>query len=219
MAVARSIAVAAGRDLDAVELARLIGRGQRSAVGIHGFAHGGLLVEGGKRSADAIAPLIAGMAFPTAWRILLVIPQELHGDHGPREEAAFRALAGGSADLRRTEALCRLVLLGMLPALAERDLDGFGEALYDFNRRAGEWFRAWQGDLYAHPRITQLVEAIRGTGLARGVGQSSWGPTVFAIVAADVAHELHHWLLRQRACAAEEMIVTPAANGGAVAIL
>ena len=51
---------------------------------------------------------------------------------------------------------CRLVLLGMLPALVERDFDSFGEALYDFNRRVGEMFRPWQGDLYAHPRVSAV---------------------------------------------------------------
>src|SRR5436305_319740 len=130
--------------LGAVTLARLVGRCRRSARGVHGFALGGLLVEGGKRSADAkpsvdaVAPLVARMPFPVEWRVLLVIPRDLQGCHGPRETEAFQRLGEGAHDLRRTEALCRLVLLGMLPALAEHDLDTFGEALHDFNRHVGE---------------------------------------------------------------------------------
>src|SRR5207245_602465 len=92
----------------------------------------------------------------------------------------------------------------------------FGEALYDFNRRVGEMFRPWQGDLYAHPRVGELVAAIRGTALARGVGQSSWGPTVFAVAAPGAAAELCAWLAREQGCRPDELVVTAAANQGAV---
>jgi predicted sugar kinase len=69
----------------------------------------------------------------------------------------------------------------MLPALVERDLDSFGEAVYEFNRGAGELFRPWQDGVYSHPRVKEIVELLRRVGV-RGVGQSSWGPTVFGIV-------------------------------------
>ena len=90
-------------------------------------------------------------------------------------------MARSRPELPRTESLCRLVLLGMLPALAEEDLDAFGEAVYDFNRRVGEMFAPWQGGLYAHPRVEAIIGAVRGFGIT-GTGQSSWGPTVFALV-------------------------------------
>ncbi len=119
------------------------------------------------------------------------------------------------ADLCRTEALCRLVLLGMLPALAEHDLAAFGEALYDFNRRVGEMFAPWQGGLYAHPRSAELVKALRSAGV-HGVGQSSWGPTVYAVVPVDQALELCAWLTSRHGCGTDEVMVTVAANRGAV---
>src|SRR5207248_291616 len=82
---ARAVLLARGRaDLGVVELAEIVGRGRRSALGIHGFAQGGFLVEAGKRSADGVAPLVARMAFPDAWRVLLVIPRDLQGDYGGR---------------------------------------------------------------------------------------------------------------------------------------
>jgi beta-RFAP synthase len=213
LAVARAIR----GDRSAVELARCVGRGQRSALGIHGFAQGGFLVEGGKRAPGAIAPLVSRAAFPEAWRVVLIIPRDLRGDHGPREQDAFRALGQGVPDPARTDALCGLVLLGMLPALAEVDLDAFGEALYDFNRRVGEMFRPWQGGLYAHPRIGALVAAVRAEGV-RGVGQSSWGPTVFAIVAAHDAQRVCAALLGKYGCRSDEVLVTEGSNRGAVVI-
>jgi beta-RFAP synthase len=216
LATARAVVLAAGQpEPGAADLARHVGRGRRSALGAHGFAHGGFLVEAGKRSDEALAPLVARAAFPPDWHVLLIIPPGLQGDHGPREADAFRHLAGTPADLGRTEALCRLTLLGMLPALAERDLDAFGEALYDFNRRAGELFRPWQGGLYAHPRVAALVNRLRSEAGLRGVGQSSWGPAVFAVAEPDRATWLAARLAREAGHAAGEVVVTAAANDGA----
>ncbi len=211
LAVARAVL---GEGWPAVALARLVGRGRRSALGVNGFARGGFLIEGGKRADGDVAPLVARADFPGDWAIVLVIPRDLRGEHGAREVEAFRDLSGAVNDLGRTDALCRLVLLGMLPAVAERDLDGFGEALYDFNRRAGEVFRPWQGDLYAHRRVTELVAQLRAEGV-RGVGQSSWGPAVYAVVTAVHAADLRAWLMRRQGYRADEVIVTAACNCGA----
>jgi beta-ribofuranosylaminobenzene 5'-phosphate synthase len=214
LAIASAVAGASGRpDMAPVDLAPLVGRGRRSALGIHGFAHGGFLVEGGQQSAGAIAPLVARMPFPDEWRVLLVIPRDLQGAHGAGETDAFRSLGRTNPDLGRTETLCRLVLLGMLPALAERDLNGFGEALYDFNRRVGEMFAPWQHDLYAHPRVAALIKLLRAAGV-RGVGQSSWGPTVYAVTTRESAIAIGQHLTTAEACRPDELLITAAANAG-----
>jgi beta-RFAP synthase len=180
LAVARALALAVGRDdWDAVELARRVGRGLRSALGIHGFARGGFLVEAGKGMRRAIAPLALRLDFPDDWRIVLAAPGGAPGLHGAAEREAFARL-GGRQTLAVTEALCRLVLLGLVPALVEQDLDAFGEALHDFNARVGEVFAPVQGGIYADGRVAELVNFARGQGV-RGVGQSSWGPAVFAL--------------------------------------
>lgn len=215
LATARALAAAAGVELEAVELARRVGRGWRSAVGVHGFARGGFLVDAGQGEREAVAPLVARMDFPEAWRIVLAIPPGDQGLHGREESEAFRQLAGRRPNSARSESLCRLVLLGMLPALAERDLLAFGEAVHDFNARVGEAFARVQGGTYASPRVAELVAFVRQQGVA-GTGQSSWGPTVFAVVedgerAGDLARRL-----RQRfELEASAVIVTGACNRGA----
>src|SRR5262249_44297561 len=143
-----------------LEPARRVGRGLRSALGIHGFAHGGFLVDGGKSRITRIAPLIARFPFPEAWRVLLVLFPEAAGHHGIRETRSFQQLGRRHAALD-TGLLCRLVLLGMLPALAEHDLPAFGEALYEFNRRVGEAFAPVQGGVYAHPAAADVVADLR----------------------------------------------------------
>ncbi len=216
LAVSRALAVAVGRsDLDAADLACRIGRGARSALGVHGFAHGGFLVEGGKRGRDGVAPLVARLSFPQAWRVIIAVPPGPGALHGPGEQQAFQALLRGGEAINEIEARCRLVLLGMLPALVEEDLPAFSEALLDFNARSGQAFAALQGGTYAGPPVAELVAFVRRQGV-RGVGQSSWGPAVFAVVADDErAAHLALRLRRQFVLGDDEVFVTRASATGA----
>jgi beta-ribofuranosylaminobenzene 5'-phosphate synthase len=220
LAVARALAMAAGRsELDATELARRIGRGQRSALGIHGFEHGGFLVEGGKRELEDISPLVARVTFPEEWRVLLVTPARQSGLHGDQERRAFENLEGLDPTGEQTDTLWRLTQLNMLPMLAVRDLAGFGEALYEFNAGVGRSFAPVQGGTYANPKTAELVAFLREQGI-RGVGQSSWGPTVFAILGNDAeANDLAILLRRQFRLKGDEVVLTRACNQGATVIL
>jgi len=214
LATARALAEIGGAaGHDALDLARHVGRGARSALGIHGFAHGGFLVEGGKGAKTEVAPLLARVEFPEDWRVLLVLPHGLQGAHGASEAAAFDALAGAA----QTDALCRLVLLGMLPALHEHDLASFGDALHEFNRRVGEIFAPIQGGIYAHPRSAEIIHWLRRHGVP-GVGQSSWGPAVFAIVDPDQGKRLLPAIQRELRLAAAEVRLTRAMNRGATVV-
>jgi beta-ribofuranosylaminobenzene 5'-phosphate synthase len=183
LAVARAVTVAAGLGhLTPVELARLVGRGRRSALGIHGFAHGGLLVEAGKRRPDDISPLVANLPVPESWRVVLVQPPGEQGLHGAREMHAFAVLGQANFMSETDMVLSRIVLLQLLPSLVEEDLNAFGEALHEFNLRVGLMFAPAQGGCYSHPRTQEIIALVRQEG-ARGAGQSSWGPTIFAFVA------------------------------------
>jgi beta-RFAP synthase len=210
LAVAKLLAEALGRSMSPAELARRVQRAARSALGVHGFAQGGFLVEGGKRAGAELSPLVARMAFPPAWWVVLVLPRQRTGLHGPDEQAAFARLKCSQAT---TEALCRLVLLGMLPALAEEDLSAFGEALFDFNARAGEVFAPAQGGTYAGAAVEELIEFIRRQGVA-GAGQSSWGPGVFAVTDEERAAHLADRL--RDVAAKAEILVSRGCNQGAI---
>jgi beta-RFAP synthase len=216
LAVARALAVAAGLPgLDSVELARRVGRGHRSGLGVHGFARGGFLVEGGKRALDQISPLVAHQPFPEPWRVVVAVTPAEDSVHGDRERRAFQELLGRKRAVDGADVLCRLVLLGMLPALAEQDEEAFGEALCDFNARAGEAFAAAQGGTYGGPQVAEVIAYARRQG-ARGVGQSSWGPAVFAVVGdEDRADHLARRLRRQFDLNPTQVFVTRACNRGA----
>jgi beta-RFAP synthase len=216
LAAARAATSAWGVAGTVLDLARWTGRGLRSGLGVHGFAWGGLLVDGGKRSPDGVAPLIARIDFPTRWRIVLAIPEDspsgAEGLHASEERTAFTQLA--TASRQHTDVLCRLVLLGLLPTALEQDLDAFGEALFEFNRRVGETFAPVQGGIYSSPAVAELVAWLRGRGVA-GVSQSSWGPTVFAVVADEEQATDLAGRLQRSASRPVRVLVTRARNVGA----
>jgi beta-RFAP synthase len=216
LAVARALAAASGLgQLSIAELAQRVGRGVRSAVGIHGFNQGGFLVDAGKSSETAIAPLVARLDFPDSWRLVLLVPSRETGMHGESERKAFHWLHERGMPLALTDMLCRLVLLGLLPALVERDLTTFGETLYDLNVRVGETFAPIQGGPYATPRTAEFVAFLRRQGV-RGVGQTSWGPTVFAVVGDEAsALDLAHRVRNSFALNAVQVVITAACNRGA----
>jgi beta-RFAP synthase len=186
LAVAKALAVASGEgELPSTELAARAGRGERSAIGVHGFDRGGLIADAGKLPGEGASPLLAHVAVPEAWRVVLFTPPGATNWHGHHERQAFATASGGDA-----EALRRLAERGIVPAAEHGDIDAFGEAVHEFNRKAGEPFAAAQGGSYASREIAELIAGVRKCGV-RGVGQSSWGPTVFAVVGdADTALSL-----------------------------
>ena len=102
----------------------------------------------------------------------------------------------------------------MAPAAATGDCTRFGEAVYRYGRLAGSCFAAVQGGPFANPAIERLVETIRGEGVA-GVGQSSWGPTVFAITPNQPAAERLATALRNKhGIAAADITVAAPSNCG-----
>lgn len=177
LAVARAIRPHAA----AADLARLVGRGLRSGVGLYGFAHGGFIVDRGKDADDALPDLASRHPFPSDWRVAYFVPDEPAEWHGPRERAAFARPRSANLVERTAEAMEGLLFREIVPGLAAADYDRFGDALHEYNRLAGTAFAEEQGGTYVGPSVEELVEAARELG-ARGVGQSSWGPTVFAIL-------------------------------------
>jgi len=164
--------------LPAEELAMSVGRGQRSAVGTHGFALGGLIVDGGKCADERLAKLRRRLPIPESWRFVLVRSPHESGLAGQGEATAFNQLP--PVPFVVTDELWRITNEEMLPALTDGNCKSFGDAIYRFGRLSGECFAAAQGGPFASPRIAELVEVIRDIGVS-GVGQSSWGPTVFAL--------------------------------------
>ena len=160
-------------------------RGKRSAIGTHGFCRGGFLVDRGKLENEILAPLDFQAEFPEPWTIVLVRLQDSEfsqGVSGEQEIEAFQTLPPTSQVQR--EEMIELVRNQIIPGLVERDYNRFGESVYEFGRKSGMMFDSIQGGPYQNESVAGLVQTCREFEV-KAVGQSSWGPCVFAIASSD----------------------------------
>lgn len=202
-----------GLGLDARGIAAAGQRGVRSGIGIGAFEQGGFIIDGGRGSGDQPPPIILRQDFPAEWRVLLIFDRHAAGMHGPQEVQAFRDLPEFPA--REAERLCRLLLLQALPALAERDCQVFGAAIGELQRTVGDHFSAAQSGRFSSPRVAAALAWLEAEGVS-GIGQSSWGPTGFAIVgsAAEAASLLEAARRRYPATLSLHFEVVAARNTG-----
>ncbi len=213
MAVARATFAALQVNLPYRELAQLVGRGQRSGIGVHGFESGGFLFDEGKLHDDDLPTIRERLTLPANWRIVLLPSQETSTWHGDRERSAFhrhRSVSEVQATTDRLHSLAEQVLT----ALRAHDFATFSEAISEFNRVAGEPFARDQGGTYASAAIGEVIQTVRDWGYV-GVGQSSWGPTVFAFAQDDADAERLRAKSRSQFAHLSEPIVTRANDAGA----
>ncbi len=174
------------------ELARAMGRGRRSGIGIAAFEQGGFIVDAGQsihgaeNETRSCPPIVFRHAFPDDWMFIVVVPPVQQGLSGVHEDRAFQDLPPASQE--QVGCICRLLVMGLLPALIERDIEGFGEALTQIQRLVGETFAPVQGGIFAHPVSSELITYMLEAG-AKGAGQSSWGPAVYGLVEGQPAAE------------------------------
>ncbi len=204
-----------GLDVRIREMAKLVGRGGTSGIGVAAFEMGGFIVDGGhskreKRnflpssaSKASPAPVIARHDFPD-WDVVLVIPN-LSGFYGKREVNLFQRYC--PIPLEDVRELSHIILMQLLPAVVEHDLDAFSKAIgriqeIGFKRVEIEQY----GDL-----IRKCLE------VAECAGMSSTGPTVYAIAdagAKKVKKDIESYFRdRELECTS---VITRANNTGAV---
>lgn len=212
--------LSAGIDLRDAALA--LGRSTVSALGFYSFTRGGALLDGGfpvgAERGYRIPPLLARYELPGEWRFLVVVPAAAVPHVREVKEREDEVLASmPSMPVRMAERLSRLLLMKLLPALAEGDLEALLEALTEFNGGLGrEYWSARQHGTYCCPLVEELAGLLRT--LAGGVAQSSWGPTLYTILpspsaARRAAEKVRRWLNSRGGGA---VYVTPGDNRGAV---
>ena len=181
LAVGRAFAAWHRLDVDTPTLAHWLGRGQRSGVGIHGFDLGGLLVDGGPTAQGRPAPLLSRLALPESWRVIVVQVESGHGLAGEGEKAAIAALGHMSA--RHAAAICHEVLMRVLPSAAGCEFESFARGVSRVQQLLGDYFAPVQGGrAYTSASVGRLMDWVAASSHRAALGQSSWGPTGFAIV-------------------------------------
>lgn len=168
--------------LDIQAIAEIAERGARSGIGIGAFEKGGFLIDSGKGSGDKPPSISLRAAFPDAWRVLLIFDEKIQGLHGEKEIEAFRALPRFSE--AQAGEICRLTLMQLIPGLTDVNLDLFGRAIGRVQQIIGDYFSPAQGGRFISPAVTEVLYWIEQHGIS-GIGQSSWGPTGFAILPSE----------------------------------
>ncbi len=182
LAVASGISRLFDLNLELDELARLTGRGGTSGIGVAAYRSGGFIVDGGHKnkasflpssasSTYGLPPVLMRYEFPE-WDVVLAIPN-LQGASDVPEVDIFQQQC--PIPLNEVQALCHVILMEMLPAVVEKDVERFGRSInhvqtLGFKRR----------ELALQPFCKDLIDFMNENG-ALGAGMSSFGPTVYAI--------------------------------------
>ncbi|MFQ5960376.1 MAG: beta-ribofuranosylaminobenzene 5'-phosphate synthase family protein [Candidatus Methylomirabilales bacterium] len=210
LAVATAVAHLFKLDVPLAEMTRLTDRGRRSGIGVSAFAYGGFVLDAGRGKLSPIPTVLFRHPFPEEWRFVVVVPELTGALHGVAEEEAFQRIA--TPPPAEVGAVCRLILMQLLPALIEKDVELFGEALTTIQRTVGGWFAPIQGGIYGDEFAGEILELMTAAGAA-GVGQSSWGPTLYGLAGgADEVKHLKEELQRKLKGRVKALIFTTAAN-------
>lgn len=184
LAIGMGISRLLNLNLALTDIARITKRGMRSGIGIGTFAKGGLVLDGGRGTNTIVPPILTQFPFPEQWRILLIFDHHFVGVHGNEEIQAFARLK--DVDLAQTQALNHQMLMRGLPAVQEGDLQVFGEVVARLQAYTGDYFAPAQGGgRYASKSVAEVLGYLTHCGV-KCVGQSSWGPTGFAIFQSEV---------------------------------
>ena len=222
LAVGRAVTKAHGLNVPLLELVKALKR--TSTGGIYPFQFGGFVVAGGfpvktgeqiwVREEPLIPPLIFRSHFPEEWRFVLVRP--LVAPKSPNKEAeeeAFSALRGLKAPVELIHKGYFILAAKLLPALLERNAEAFGKALTELQVTVGRIYQPVQEQIF-NPASQWFIPILNRSG-ALGIGQSSWGPTVYAFTDTPEAAQKIAEKIKVETQAKADVTIVGADNAGA----
>lgn len=186
LGIAQAVNLLYDLGLDVQELAKVVGRGGTSGIGIAAFQTGGFIVDGGHRFPEQKAsflpssalgdisppPVLLRYSFPEV-PLLIVMPNcsRIYGD---KEIELFQTLCPQPEWV--AQKLSHILLMQVLPALVEGDMSSFGKALNQI-----QTFGWKKVEIDAQGTELQLtLDFLRERG-AFGAGVSSWGSAICVV--------------------------------------
>ncbi len=162
-------------------LAAASGRGKRSHIGLDGFLHGGWVYDTG-----CDGPIVHDddyrttvlKQFPSQWSVLLFENPNGRGVSGSEEQSFFDRSEKSSN--KYSSQMLELIDECILPGLDQSCFELFGPAITRYNQLAGMLFEPATTQNHPLESPDDLTEVLHQLGLF-AVGQSSWGPTHWAI--------------------------------------
>jgi beta-ribofuranosylaminobenzene 5'-phosphate synthase len=165
------------------EVAVKVGRGGTSGIGVAAFEKGGFILDGGHKFSEKKAflpsaasrlppaPVLVRRDFPD-WDIMVAVPEQKGASH-TNELNIFQKIC--PVPLQEVEKLSHLILMQLLPSLAEEDIVTFGKSINAIQELGFK-----KREIELQPVSKELMQVLRENG-ANGAGMSSFGPTVYAI--------------------------------------
>ena len=192
LAVAHGLSLLEGRERSIYELASIVGRGGTSGIGVAAYANGGFILDGGHSisekpefspshfSTAKPAIQVLSLKVPETWHFVVAIPDVGQGKHGHAEVEIFNKYCPIPAS--EVEKVTRIILMKILPAILENDVEVFGEGLQNIQSLG---FKGVENQL-ANESVKGLQDFFLAHG-ATGSGLSSFGPATYCIVETETA--------------------------------
>lgn len=170
-------------NLSVREIAEITGRGGTSGIGVSAFEYGGFIVDGGhsikekksfmpsSASRAAPPPVIFRHDFPE-WKVVVAVPG-IKGFSGRDEMNLFEKYC--PVEINDVREISHLILMKMIPAVIEEDLDDFGDAVWRIQHLG---FKKVEVQQY-EGLVKKCMEYIRE--ITPAVGMSSTGPVIYSI--------------------------------------
>ncbi len=223
LTVGRAVTAAHGLKPDSITLLKALKR--TSTGGVHTFQRGGFALTGGLRlkagarsflegEEPLVPPLILRAKFPAEWRFVLARPRGVvTPPHGEAEDQSFRELHSTKPPEALIHKTYFITVSRLVPAVLEADSESFGKALTELQVLVGRIYLPVQRSIF-NPASMWLIPILHRAG-AQGVGQSSWGPTVYGFVDSEAKAEKLQDAVKERAGEKAEVLKVRADNRGA----
>lgn len=185
LSIALAASVLTGSRVDLEGYALSVGRSSVSGLGFHAFTRGGFIVDGGYPAGgrgSEVPPLIFRAHVPPRVAVVVVLPTALTGrvaEVKAREDEVLESMPPMDEGFAARNA--RLVLMGVLPAMARGRYEEAARLLHKLNSGLGDYWASRQGGRYCCSEVEGLINALLEAG-AWCACQSSWGPTVYSLV-------------------------------------
>ncbi len=158
------------------QIADIFKRGLRSGIGIESFKKGGFNIDAGKLEGSIAPPLnILNLKWPSNWKILLILDENLIGIHGKKEVMEFKELKKNKNSKYNTN--FKSLVMNIIPGLLEKNFNEFSSGLRIIQDNMSRIFYG-NSNKFASKLIEKIFSNLKKNGI-NSYGQSSWGPTGF----------------------------------------
>ncbi len=188
LAIAKGICEVYGIEKSVYDLARMVGRGGTSGIGVNAFNYGGFILDAGhsKKIKKDFLPSSASKAPPPKilirydfpWDVVLVIPKNKTKVYGGREVDIFRKYC--PIPIEDVRKLSHIILMKVLPSIVEEDIESFGSAINEIQNIG---FKKIEVQLQNND-VKNILKICQEN--SYGAGLSSFGPTIYCIAEKEI---------------------------------